>query len=156
MAGVNKVIILGHLGKDPEIRSFQNGGVIADFSVATSEKWQDKRTGEQHEKTEWHKISVTSKHLCTIVEKYLEKGSQVYVEGKLETKKWTDKNGVDRFTTQITVDPYRGVIQLLGSRKGDTSDSEYNADASDAHTAARTTEAVTGGGASGLDDEIPF
>ncbi len=114
MAGVNKVILIGHLGKDPEVRYTQGNIPVAMFSVATSESWKDKNTNEWHEKTEWHRV-VAWRHLAEKAEKFLRKGKQVYVEGKLETRKWTDDNGVDRYTTEIVA----RVIQMLGKRDDD-------------------------------------
>ncbi len=114
MAGsVNKVIIVGNVGKDPEIRSFQNGGKIASFSLATSENWKDKATGEKKEKTEWHRISVTNEALVNVVEAYVTKGSKIYIEGQLETRKWTDKDGNDKFSTEVVLRPYKGELVLL-------------------------------------------
>lgn len=118
MAGtVNKVILIGNVGKDPEIRSFQNGGRVASFSVATSEQWKDKSTGEKKERTEWHRISVMNDKLVEIVEKYVRKGSKIYLEGQLETRKWTDKDGVEKYTTEVVIRPFRGEITLLDSPK---------------------------------------
>jgi single-strand DNA-binding protein len=109
MAGsVNKVIIVGNLGKDPEVRSFQNGGKVANLSIATSETWKDKQTGERKERTEWHRVSILNEGLVGVAEKYLRKGSKVYIEGQLETRKWTDQQGVEKYTTEIVLRPYRG------------------------------------------------
>jgi len=119
MASVNKVTILGNVGKDPEIRSFPNGGRVASFSVATSEIWKDKNSGEKKERTEWHKISVLNDALVGVVEKYVKKGSKVYIEGQLETRKWQDKDGVEKYSTEIVLRPYSGEIVLLDSRNGD-------------------------------------
>ncbi len=115
--GVNKVIILGNLGNDPEIRSFPNGGAVANLTIATSESWRDKQTGEQREKTEWHRVAVFGK-LAEIAGEYLRKGSQVYIEGALQTRKWQDQNGQDRFTTEVVVQGFNGVMQMIGSRQG--------------------------------------
>ena len=127
MAGsVNKAIIVGAFGRDPEIRTFQSGGRVASFSVATSERWKDKATGERKERTEWHKVSVFNEGIVGVVEKYLHKGSKVYLEGQLETRKWTDKDGVERYTTEIVLRPYRGELVLLdGGNKGN-SDAQPN------------------------------
>lgn len=121
MAGsVNKVIIIGNVGKDPEIRNFPNGGKVANFSVATSESWKDKSTGERKERTEWHRISVMNEALVGIVEKYVKKGSKIYVEGKLETRKY-EKNGQEAYTTEIVIRSYGGEITLLdGFGKSET------------------------------------
>jgi single-strand DNA-binding protein len=115
---VNKSTLIGHLGKDPEIRSFQDGGRVAHFSVATSESWKDKESGERKERTEWHRVSIMSEGLVGVAEKYLKKGSKVYVEGKLETRKWTDRDGIERYTTEIVLRPYSGELILL-DRKDD-------------------------------------
>ena len=115
--GVNKVIILGNLGNDPEIRSFPNGGAVANLTIATSESWRDKQTGEQREKTEWHRVAVFGK-LAEIAGEYLRKGSQVYIEGQLQTRKWQDQNGQDRFTTEVVVQGFNGVMQMIGARQG--------------------------------------
>lgn len=111
MSSVNKVIIIGNLGKDPEIRSFPNGGRVANFSVATAEKWKDK-SGEKKERTEWHRVSVMNDGLVGVIEKYLKKGSRVYLEGQLETRKY-EKNGQDVYTTEVVLRPYRGELTIL-------------------------------------------
>jgi single-strand DNA-binding protein len=110
---INKVTLLGNVGKDPEIRSFQNGGKVANFTLATSDSWKDKTTGEKKTKTEWHNISVQNEALVGIIEKYVKKGSKLHLEGKLETRKWTDKEGKDRYSTEIVLYPYSGEIVLL-------------------------------------------
>lgn len=138
MASVNKVILVGNLGKDPEVRSFQNGGRVANLSVATSEQWKDKTTGEKKEKTEWHRISIFNEKLVEVAEKYLKKGSRVYLEGSLETRKYTDKEGVEKYTTDIVLKNFNGTLVML--------DSKGAADVTEP-TAKPTTE---------LDDEIPF
>ena len=116
---INKVTLIGNLGKDPEIRSFQNGGRAASFSLATSESWKDKTSGEWKERTEWHRVSVMSDGLVGVVEKYLRKGSKIYLEGKLETRKWTDKEGRDNYTTEIVLRPYAGELIRLDDRKSE-------------------------------------
>lgn len=119
MAGsVNKVILVGNLGKDPEIRSFQNGGRVASFSIATSESWKDKASGERKEKTEWHRVSVLNDNLVGIVERFLKKGSKVYLEGQLETRKWTDKDGNEKYSTEVVLRPYRGELTMLDGKAG--------------------------------------
>jgi single-strand DNA-binding protein len=110
---VNKVILVGRLGKDPEVRTFQNGGKVCSFSVATSEKWKDKQSGETRERTEWHNVSILSEPLVRIAEQYLRKGSKCYVEGQLETRKWQDQSGQDRYTTEVVLRPYGGTLVLL-------------------------------------------
>ncbi len=119
MAGsVNKVILVGNLGKDPESRSFQNGGKVVSFSVATSESWKDKNSGERKDKTEWHNVSIFSEGLARVAEQYLKKGSKVYLEGQLETRKWQDKDGNDRFTTDVVLRNFNSSMVLLDSREG--------------------------------------
>jgi single-strand DNA-binding protein len=146
MAGsVNKVIIVGNLGKDPEIRSFPNGGRVANFSVATSESWKDKNSGERKERTEWHKISVLNDTLVGVVERFLKKGSKVYIEGQLETRKY-EKNGQDVYSTEVVLRPYRGELTMLDARGG-----EYNG----THKGFNRDGDVPSG-RDDMDDEIPF
>ena len=117
MAGsINKVIILGNLGKDPEVRTFPNGGKVCNFPVATSENWQDKGSGERQERTQWHNVSILSEPIVNIAEKYLNKGSKVYIEGQIETRKWQDKEGNDRYSTEVVLRPYKGQLVLVDSR----------------------------------------
>lgn len=155
MAGsVNKVILVGNLGKDPEIRSFQNGGRKASFSLATSESWKDKASGERRDKTEWHNVSVTNENLITVCERYLKKGAKVYIEGQLETRKWQDKDGHDRYTTEVVLKPFRGELTMLDSKGG--SGGGY---ANDGPAFDNTPSGGSLGGGSSvpdLDDEIPF
>jgi single-strand DNA-binding protein len=169
MAGsVNKVIIVGNLGKDPEVRAFQNGGRVANLRIATSENWKDKTTGERKERTEWHSVDIFNENLVTVAEKYLRKGAKVYVEGQLETRKWQDKEGQDRYTTSIVLRQFRGELTMLDGKSGGGS-SEYSADdaSNDSGSsfgqmpAKRAASGGSGGGgmgggASELDDEIPF
>ena len=166
MASVNKVIIVGNLGKDPEMRSFPNGDQIANVSIATTDKWKDKTTGEMKEATEWHRINFNGR-LAEIVGQYLKKGSQVYVEGSLRTRKWTDKDGVEKFTTEIRADQ----MQMLGSRQGMGGPASQD-DGSDAGgyqpraaaparapvAAARQAPAASkaASGFDDMDDDIPF
>jgi single-strand DNA-binding protein len=156
MAGsVNKVIIVGNLGKDPEVRTFQNGGRVCNFSVATSESWKDKASGERKERTEWHRISILNDALVGIAEKYLKKGSKVYLEGQLETRKYTDKEGAERYTTEVVLRPYRGELTLLDKRDGASS-------AANDYEEPQAVAASGGGGSfagssrNDMDDEIPF
>ncbi|MGB9153148.1 MAG: single-stranded DNA-binding protein, partial [Alphaproteobacteria bacterium] len=122
MAGsVNKVILVGNLGKDPEIRAFQNGGRIASFSIATSENWKDKTTGERKEKTQWHNISVKNDRLIEVIERYVKKGSKLYIEGQLESRKYTDKDGVEKYITEVVLGPFRGELTMLDSANGNRS-----------------------------------
>ena len=116
MAGVNKVIIVGNLGRDPEVRTFQNGGKVVNLRIATSESWRDRNTGERKERTEWHSVAIFNENIAKIAEQYLRKGSTVYIEGALETRKWQDQSGQDRYTTEIVIRPYRGELTLLGGR----------------------------------------
>ena len=117
MAGsVNKVILVGNLGRDPEVRSTQDGAKIVNLSIATSERWKDKNTGEPREKTEWHRVVVFNENLGRIAEQYLRKGSSVYLEGQLQTRKWTDQQGVEKYTTEVVLQRYRGELTLLGGR----------------------------------------
>jgi single-strand DNA-binding protein len=147
MASVNKVILLGNLGRDPEVRTFQNGGKICNLRIATSESWKDKSTGERKERTEWHSVAIMSEPVVRIAEQYLRKGSKVYIEGQLETRKWQDQSGADRYSTEIVLRPYNGTLTLLdkAGESGQQSDvaggSAYNASA---------------GGYSDMDQEIPF
>ncbi|MEE4112108.1 MAG: single-stranded DNA-binding protein [Desulfobacteraceae bacterium] len=115
--GINKVILVGNLGQDPEIRYTADGRPIANFSIATSESWKDKNSGEKREKTEWHRVVVFGK-LAEICGEYLSKGRQVYIEGKLQTRKWQGQDGQDRYTTEVVVDSFNGVMQMLGTREG--------------------------------------
>ncbi len=157
MAGsVNKVIIVGNLGRDPEVRSFANGGKVCNLRIATSESWRDKQSGERREKTEWHSVAIFSEPLARIAEQYLRKGSKVYIEGQLETRKWQDQNGQDRYSTEVVLRPYRSEMTLLDSR-GDG--------AGGGAPAPHDDRGGFGGGGSGggrgglntdLDDEIPF
>jgi single-strand DNA-binding protein len=116
MAGVNKVIIVGNLGRDPEVRSFPNGGKVVNLRIATSETWRDKASGERKERTEWHSVAIFNEALGKIAEQYLRKGSTVYIEGQLETRKWQDQSGADRYTTEVVLRQYRGELTLLGGR----------------------------------------
>ena len=123
--GVNKMILMGNLGKDPETRSFPNGGSVTNISIATSESWKDKQTGEDKEKTEWHNVAIFGK-LAEIAAQYLTKGSQVYIEGALQTRKWQDKDGQDRYTTEIVVQGFTGVMQMIGSAGGGQGQQQNN------------------------------
>ena len=117
MAGsVNKVILIGNLGQDPEVRSFNNGGKVCNLSIATSERWKDRNTGENRERTEWHRVAIFSEPLVRVAEQYLRKGSKVYVEGKLETRKWQDQSGQDRYTTEVVLRPYSSELTMLDGR----------------------------------------
>lgn len=157
MAGsVNKVILVGNLGRDPEIRTFPNGGRVANFSIATSESWKDKSSGERKERTEWHRISVTNDALVGVVERFLKKGSKVYIEGQLETRKY-EKDGREVYTTEVVLRPYRGELTMLDGRAGGGSDSAMGG-GDDFGGGAPS----SGGGSfassskNDMDDEIPF
>ena len=113
---VNKVILIGNLGRDPEIRRTQDGKPIANLNIATSETWRDKTTGERKEKTEWHRVVVFNEGLCKIVEQYIKKGSKVYLEGQLQTRKWTDKDGAEKYSTEIVLQGFGGVLTMLGDK----------------------------------------
>lgn len=148
MASVNKVILVGNLGRDPEVRSFQNGGRVANLRIATSETWKDKQTGERKERTEWHTVAIMADGLVGIAEKYLRKGSKVYIEGQLETRKWQDQSGADRYSTEVVLRPYNGSLVLLDGRQG-------GGDGGGSYDDGQ--RGGGGGGAQGgLDDEIPF
>lgn len=148
MAGVNKVIIIGNVGKDPEIRQMQDGFKIANFSIATSESWKDKNTGERKEKTEWHRIAVMNERLSEIVEKYVRKGSKLYVEGQLQTRKWTDQSGMDRYTTEVVIGRYKGEITMLDSRN-----STGGFDSASQNQPQQSSEPAM---PASIDDEMPF
>lgn len=149
MSGINKAIILGRLGKDPEMRYTQAGTAIANLSVATSEQWKDKTTGEPQEKTEWHRVSIFGK-LAEIAGQYLAKGSQVYLEGKIQTRKWQDQSGQDRYTTEIVLSGPQSVMQLLGGK------GEGQSSGQGAQTAKSASEGFQAPGGAGPDDDIPF
>lgn len=119
MAGsVNKVILIGNLGRDPEVRTFQNGGKVCNLRIATSETWKDRNTGERRERTEWHSVAIFNENLARLAEQYLRKGSKVYIEGKLETRKWQDQSGQDRYSTEVVLRPYAGELTFLDGRDG--------------------------------------
>jgi single-strand DNA-binding protein len=167
MAGsVNKVILVGNLGKDPEVRRLNSGDQVVNFTLATSENWRDKTSGERKEKTEWHNVVIFNENLGKVVEQYCKKGSKVYVEGQLQTRKWQDKDGNDRYTTEIVLQRFRGELTLLDSRGGGAdrdSFPEEGAPRSSGFNRAATSErrpALSGGGggagAGPIDDDIPF
>ena len=115
MSSVNKVILIGNLGADPEVRTFQNGGKVCNLRLATSERWKDKNTGEKKERTEWHTVAIFSEPLVRVAEQYLRKGSKVYIEGQLETRKWQDQSGNDRYSTEVVLRPYNSTLTMLDS-----------------------------------------
>ena len=153
MAGsVNKVIIMGNLGKDPEIRNFPNGGRVCNFSVATSESWRDKNSGEKQERTQWHNISILSDPLINIAERFLKKGSKVYLEGQLETRKWQDNSGSDRYSTEIVLRPYKGEITLIDNK----ADSNMTNEPISNNQMDEIQENSVSPNVDDFDDEIPF
>ena len=156
MAGsVNKVILIGNLGRDPEIRSFQNGGRVASFSLATSENWKDKTTGEKKERTEWHRVSVLNDKLIDVVEKYIKKGSKLYVEGQMETRKYTDKDGQEKYTTEVVLRPFRGEITMLDSA-GSRSGANIPPPPTEGEISGGSSSKGSSGSSADLDDSIPF
>ena len=152
MAGsLNKVTLIGNLGRDPEVRMLQSGDPVANLSVATSESWRDKASGERREKTEWHRVVIFNPNLAKVAEQYLKKGSKVYLEGQLQTRKWTDQSGQDRYTTEVVLQRFRGELVMLDSR---TSEGGFTADPPSPDVS--DAPAPDSGGADDLDDEIPF
>ena len=161
MAGsVNKVILLGNLGRDPEVRSTQDGTKIVNLNIATSERWKDRNSGEQRERTEWHRVVIFNENLARIAEQYLRKGSTVYLEGQLQTRKWTDQQGVEKYTTEVVLQRYRGELTLLGSRNEGaatlSSDSEAMQSGIGAAGVTSGTAIPPMAGSDDLDDDIPF
>ncbi|MFZ5735026.1 MAG: single-stranded DNA-binding protein [Pseudomonadota bacterium] len=166
MAGsVNKVILIGNLGKDPEIRRTQDGRPIANLSIATSETWRDKATGERKEKTEWHRVVVFNEGLCKVVEQYLKKGAKVYIEGALQTRKWTDQSGVEKYSTEVVLQGFNSTLTMLDGRGGgggSFSDDgggggDFGSSSSSGGGQRRAVAAGAGGGRrSDMDDDIPF
>ena len=170
MAGsLNKVMLIGNLGKDPEVRSFQNGGKVCNFSLATSENWKDKNSGERREKTDWHNVAIFNENLVRIAEQYLKKGSKVYIEGSLQTRKWQDQSGADKYTTEVVLQNFTGTLVVLDGREGggggggggQRGGGDYNQD--DGGRGNFGGGASRGGGAtrpsafdSDLDDDVPF
>lgn len=153
MSYLNKVCLMGNLGADPEVKSFQNGGRIANLRIATTEKWKDKTTGEKKEKTEWHSVTIAVDGLVGVVEKYLRKGSKVYLEGQLRTRKWQDQSGSDRYTTEVVVGVGQGLLKMLDGPRNDGQQG----------SGGQSNAAPSGGNSSGgwgshddLDDDVPF
>ena len=160
MAGsLNKVMIIGNLGRDPEVRSFQNGGKVCNLRIATSERWRDKNSGDNREKTEWHSVSIFSEGLVRVCEQYLKKGSKVFVEGQLQTRKWQDQSGNDRYSTEVVLQGYSGTLTMLDGRDGG-GDSGNNFGQSNQGGGSQgggyDSNPQGGIGHSDLDDEIPF
>ena len=163
MAGsVNKVILIGNLGRDPEVRSFQNGGKVCNLRIATSETWKDKNTGERKERTEWHSVAIFQEGLVRIAEQYLKKGSKVYIEGQLQTRKWQDKDGADRYSTEVVLQGFSGTLTMLDGRDGGGGGGgggSYGGGQGGGYDSGpQDSGGSQGGGASSrdIDDEIPF
>ncbi|WP_195821922.1 single-stranded DNA-binding protein [Roseobacter sp. MH60115] len=164
MAGsVNKVILIGNLGRDPEVRSFQNGGKVCNLRIATSETWKDRNTGERKERTEWHSVAIFQEGLVRIAEQYLRKGSKVYIEGQLQTRKWQDQSGQDRYSTEVVLQGYGGTLTMLDGRDGGSGGGNFGGGGGSMGYDDRGGESYGGGGGSSspapsrdLDDEIPF
>lgn len=166
MAGsVNKVILVGNLGRDPEIRSMQSGEEIAQLSLATSETWRDKASGERKERTEWHRVVIFNENLVKVAKQYLKKGSKVYIEGSLQTRKWTDKDGAEKYTTEVVLQRFRGELTMLDGREGGGGGGGFSSGGDDYGSAPPSGGGGgrSGGGGGGsaprrddMDDEIPF
>jgi single-strand DNA-binding protein len=164
MAGsVNKVILVGNLGKDPEIRRTQDGRPIANLSIATSDTWRDKATGERKEKTEWHRVVIFSEPLCKIVEQYLKKGAKVYIEGALQTRKWTDQQGVEKYSTEVVLQGFNSTLTMLDGRSGgggggfaDEPGGDFGGGGPSSGSPRRMPPASGGGRGNDMDDDIPF
>lgn len=163
MAGsVNKVILIGNLGADPEIRRTQDGRPIANFNIATSESWRDKNTGERREKTEWHRVVVFNEGLCKVIEQYVKKGSKVYIEGALQTRKWQDKEGQDRYTTEVVLQGFNGSLTMLDGRGDNAGGGDYGGGSQygggGGYGGGQQNQNPSGGAPMGgeIDDEIPF
>ena len=174
MAGsVNKVILIGNLGADPEVRTFQNGGKVVNLRIATSEQWKDRNSGERQERTQWHSVAIFSEPLARIAEQYLRKGSKVYLEGQLETRKWQDQSGQDRYTTEVVLRPFSGNLTLLdgrgeggggGGSRGGAGGGGYGGgygdgggyDSGPSAGGGSSSQGGGGGGRPDFDDEIPF
>jgi len=160
---INKVILVGNLGRDPEVRATQDGAKIVNLSLATSERWKDRNTGEQRERTEWHRVVIFNENLGRIAEQYLRKGSTCYIEGQLQTRKWTDQQGVEKYTTEVVLQRYRGELTLLGGR-GDSQMSGgfggdsggYDSDSAPSNRSGGGTTPPPMRDSSDLDDDIPF
>jgi len=151
---VNKVILVGNLGRDPEVRTMQNGGKVCNLSVATSERWRDRASGDQQERTEWHRVVIFDDRLVDVAERYLQKGAKIYIEGELQTRKWQDQSGQERYTTEVVLRRFRGQLTMLDSRGGGGGGDSYPQDMG-------SSGGMSGGPMGGpprddLDDEIPF
>jgi len=175
MAGsVNKVILIGNLGRDPEVRTFQNGGKVCNLRIATSEQWKDKQSGERKERTEWHTVAIFNEALVGVAERFLKKGSKVYIEGKLQTRKWQDQSGADRYSTEVVLQGFDGNLTMLdgpsgggggmgGGGGGGSMGGDYGGDYGGGYDSGTSQGGGMGGGGGGsrapsrdIDDEIPF
>ena len=160
MAGsVNKVILVGNLGKDPEVRRLNSGEPVVSLRIATSESWRDKNSGERKERTEWHNVVIFNENLGKVAEQYCKKGTKVYLEGQLQTRKWQDQSGADRYTTEVVLQRFRGELQLLDSRNGGQARDSFpdeGAAPSYGRAGADRRPALSSGGAAPIDDDIPF
>ena len=158
MAGsVNKVIIVGNLGRDPEVRTFQNGGKVCNLRIATSETWKDRNTGERRERTEWHSVAIFSEGLVRVAEQYLRKGSKVYVEGKLQTRKWQDQSGQDRYSTEVVLQGFDATLVMLDARgEGGGGGGGYGGGQGGYDSGPSQGDQMGGAPARDIDDEIPF
>jgi single-strand DNA-binding protein len=150
---INKVILIGNIGSDPEIRNTSDGREIANFSIATSESWKDKATGEKKEKTEWHRVVIFSQGLVGIVKSYVKKGSKLYIEGQLQTRKWTDKEGVEKYTTEVILQNFNSTLQIIDSANRGTSNSYDNYSSPDNKNSKNGEKVEV---SEDLDDDIPF
>ena len=156
MAGsVNKVILVGNLGRDPEVRTMQDGNPVVNLSVATSESWRDKNSGERREKTEWHRVDIFNDKLGEVAQKYLRKGSKVYLEGQLQTRKWTDQSGIEKYSTEVVLQRYRGELTMLDGRS-EGGGGAYESGGDFGAPSSAPAPAMGGGGGADIDDEIPF
>ncbi|MCF8474452.1 MAG: single-stranded DNA-binding protein [Emcibacter sp.] len=154
MAGsVNKVILVGNLGRDPEVRHTADGKPVVTLNLATSENWKDRNSGERKERTEWHRVVIFNENLCSVAEKYLRKGSTIYVEGALQTRKWTDQAGVEKYTTEVVLQRFRGELTMLG---GKNEGSGYSGDTYGDTSDNNSSGGSFGGSSADLDDDIPF
>jgi single-strand DNA-binding protein len=154
---INKVILVGNVGRDPEIRSMNSGDRVCNLSLATSERWKDRNTGDQQERTEWHRVVIFDQKLVDVCEKYVKKGSKLFIEGQLQTRKWTDQQGVEKYSTEVVLQRFRGELTMLDSRGGGGYDAEQAGDPGYGQPALATAGDSNGNGSgSDLDDEIPF
>jgi len=157
MAGsLNRVMLIGNLGADPEIRSFQNGGKVCNLRIATSETWKDKNSGERREKTEWHTVAIFQEGLVRIAEQYLKKGSKVYIEGQLQTRKWQDQSGADKYSTEVVLQGFGGTLTMLDGQGGGSDSGNQSGGNSGGQSGGGGYDQPPAGGGRDLDDSIPF